>query len=119
MAPLSDEKLVEGLESISGIQDFVDLDEIIQDPELVNAIELALTCIAKPDIQPATAKKAMIKMQAYSFKFKMQALVYMQIHTGKVGTPENLKKNAYMYASEQADKLAQTLKYIVRENNGF
>jgi hypothetical protein len=116
---MSDDKLEEGLESISGIQDFLDLDEVIQDPELVKAIELALTCIAKPDIQPATAKKAMVKMQGYAFKFKMQALVYMQIHVGKTGTKQNIKKNAYMYASEQADKLAQTLKYIVREQSGF
>jgi hypothetical protein len=57
-------------------------------------------------------------LQGYAFKFKMQALVYMQIRTGKTGSDENIKKNAYMYASEQCDKLAQTLKYLVREH-GF
>lgn len=116
---MSDEKLEEALVSISGVQDFLDLTEIIKDDELQTALELVLTCVAKPDIQPATAKKVMVKMQGYAFKFKMQALVYMQIHTGKVGTTENIKKNAYMYASEQCDKLAQTLKYIVRETSGF
>lgn len=107
------------LEYVSGLQDFVDLDEIIHDEELNQAIDLALKCIAKPDIPVAVAKKAMIQMQGYAFKFKMQALVYMQIHTGKTGSPENIKKNAYMYASEQADKLAQTLKYLAREAHTF
>lgn len=110
------EDRVEGLELVSGIQDFVDLDQRVGDDELQEALNLALKCIVNPNIPPATAKKVMIQMQGYSFKFKMQALVYMQIHTGKTGSDENIKKNAYMYASEQCDKLAQTLKYLAREN---
>lgn len=105
----------EALEYVSGIQDFVDLHAAVGDDELQHAVDLALKCIAKPDIPPAHAKKAMIQLQGYSMKFKMQALVYMQIHTGKTGSDENIKKNAYMYASEQCDKLAQTLKYLARE----
>lgn len=107
------------LEYVSGIQDFIDLHAAVGDEELQHALDLALKCIAKPDIPHATARKAMIQMQGYSFKFKMQALVYMQIHTGKVGSDENIKKNAYMYASEQCNLMAQTLKYIAREHDGF
>lgn len=107
------------LEFVSGIQDFIDLDAKMADPELQAALEIALKCIVKPDPSHAAARKAMLQMQGYAFKFKMQALVYMQIHTGKVGSEENIKKNAYMYASEQCDKLAQTLKYLVRETHTF
>ena len=110
------EELEHGLEYVSGIQDFIDLHNKVGDNELQEAIDLALKCIVNPNITPATANKVMLKMQGYAFKFKMQALVYMQIHTGKVGSEENIKKNAYMYASEQCDKLAQTLKYLVREH---
>lgn len=106
----------EVLEYISGIQDFADLHTEVGDEDLQKAIDLALKCIAKPEISHASARKAMIMMQGYAFKFKMQALVYMQIHTGKTGSVENIKKNAYMYASEQCDKLAQTLKYLAREH---
>src|SRR3982751_3619758 len=112
---MSDEKLEEGLEYVSGTQDFVDLHASVGDEELQTALNLALKCIAKPDLPHAVARKAMIQMQGYAFKFKMQALVYMQIHTGKTGSDENIKKNAYMYASEQCDKMAQTLKYLARE----
>lgn len=107
----------EALEFVSGIQDFVDLHASVGDDELQTAIDLALKCIAKPDIPPAHAKRAMVQLQGYAFKFKMQALVYMQIHTGRTGTDENIKKNAYMYASEQCDKLAGTLKYLAREHS--
>jgi len=104
------------LEFVSGLQDFIDLDEKVGDDELQHAIDIALKCIHKPQPNPADARKAMLMLQGYAFKFKMQALVYMQIHTGKTGSPENIKKNAYMYASEQADKLAQTLKYLVKDH---
>lgn len=105
------------LDHVSNIQDFVDLHSAVGDDELKTALNLALQCIANPNVTPATARKVMIQMQAYSFKFKMQALVYMQIHTGKTGSEQNIKKNAYMYASEQCDKLAQTLKYLAREGH--
>lgn len=107
------------LEYVSGIQDFIDLHASVGDEELQKALDIALKCIINPNISVATARKAMIQMQAYSFKFKMQALVYMQIHTGKSGSEENIKKNAYMYAAEQTDKMAQTLKYLAREAHGF
>jgi hypothetical protein len=112
---LSDESREDALEYVSGIQDFIDLHHAAGDDELQKAINLAMKCIAKPDLPHAAARKAMVQLQGYAFKFKMQALVYMQIHTGKTGSNENIKKNAYMYASEQCDKLAQTLKYLVRE----
>ena len=112
-------RTMKGLGAVSEIQDFIDLHEVVQDDELQNAIDLALACIAKPAPEPAKARKAMLQMQGYAFKFKMQGLVYMQIHKGAAATKENIKKNAYFYASEQCHELAQTLKYLTRENNSF
>lgn len=113
---MSDEA-IEVLDRASKIQDFVDLHAHVGDDDLQDAINLALQCIANPNVTPATAKKAMLQLQGYSLKFKMQALVYMQIRAGKTGSNENIKKNAYMYASEQCDKLAQTLKYLARDSS--
>jgi hypothetical protein len=112
-------RTLKGLGAVSEIQDFIDLHEVVEDDELQTAIDLALTCIAKPDPQVATAKKVMLQMQGYAFKFKMQGLVYMQIHKGLAASKENIKKNAYFYASEQCHELAQTLKYLTRENSSF
>lgn len=112
-------RVLSGIESVSEIQDFIDLHAAVEDEELQNAIHIALKCIAKPDIPVATAKKVMLQMQGYAFRFKMQGLVYMQIHKGAAATKENIKKNAYFYASEQCHELAQTLKYLSRENSSF
>lgn len=109
-------RMLGGLGAVSEVQDFIDLHEVVEDEELQTAIDLALKCIVKPDIPVATARKVMLQMQAYAFKFKMQGLVYMQIHKGAAATKENIKKNAYFYASEQCHELAQTLKYLSREN---
>lgn len=110
-------RILKGLGAVSEIQDFIDLHDVVEDDTLQEAIDIALKCIAKPDIPSAYARQAMVQMQGYAFKFKMQALVYMQIHQGRAATKENIKKNAYMYASEQCHELAQTLKYLVRENS--
>ena len=112
-------RILKGIKAASETQDFIDLHAQVEDDSLQDAIDLALKCIVKPDIPVATAKKVMLQMQGYAFKFKMQGLVYMQIHKGAAATKENIKKNAYFYASEQCHELAQTLKYLSRENSSF
>lgn len=104
------------LEHVSKIQDLVDLYEFLQDDDLAHAMDLAVKCIAKPDVPPAVARKALVKMQGYAFQFRMQAVTYTYVHKGKTGTLENTKKNAYFAVSEQCHELAQTLKYIVKDN---
>lgn len=106
-----------GVQTVSDIQDFIDLGDVVRDKDLEDAINIALKCIAKPDVPPAEAKKAMVKLQGYAFIFKMKGLVYMQIHKGQALTRENIRKNSYLYASEQCDKLAGTLKYLIRNNS--
>lgn len=104
------------LEYISGLQDLVDLHEFMDDEALTEAMNLAVKCVAKPDMPPAVAREVLLKMQGLAFKFRMQAATYTYIHKGNTGTPENIKKNIYFAASEQCHALAQTLKYLVREN---
>jgi len=104
------------LEYISGIQDLVDLHEFMNDRELAEAMDLAVKCIAKPDMPPSVARTALLKMQGLAFRFRMQAATYTYVHKGKAGTDENVKKNVYFAASEQCHELAQTLKYLVKEH---
>lgn len=107
--------LMSGLEAASEVQDFIDLDNSIGDEELMDALGLALKCIAHPTMSVGTARGLMIKFQAFSMKFRAQSLVYQHIHKGTVNSPEGLKKNAYYALSKQCHELAQTMKYIVRE----
>ena len=111
---LSDEK--HPLEYLSEIQDLVDLNDFMDDPEIGHAVNLALKVLAKPDIPPATAKIAMTEFQALAFKFKMMGNVYMTIKQGKAGTDENKKKNVYFSISELCQEMTNTLKYVQRES---
>lgn len=104
------------LEYLSNIQDLVDLHDFMQDEELAGAMDLAIKCIAKPEMPPSVARAALLKMQGLAFRFRMQAATYTYIHKGKSGTDENVKKNVYYSASEQCHELAQTLKYLVKEH---
>ena len=111
---MSDE-LVTSLEYLSEIQDLMDLNDFMDDAQVAEAMDLALKVLAKPDIPPATARLAMVKFQALSFKFKMMAQTYMTIKQGKAGSDENKKKNVYFSLSELCQEMTNTLKYLVRE----
>lgn len=103
------------LEYLSKVQDLVDLNDFMDDQDFEDAMELALKCIAKPLLPPAEARKALVRLEGYAFKFRMQAQTYMTIKQGKAGTPENKKKNVYFSISEACHELASAMKYIVRE----
>lgn len=106
------------LKYLSDAQDLVDLYEFMDDEDLAQAMELALNVIAKPSIPVSEARSALAMMQGYALKFRMQAAAYTYVHVGKTGTIENVKKNVYFAASEQCHEMAQTLKYLAREQFG-
>lgn len=104
------------LEYISNIQDLMDLNDFMEDEQFGEALDLAVKCIAKPDLPPAAAKKALVQMQAWAFVFRMKGQTYMTIKKGKSGSEENHKKNVYFSVSEQCRDLATALKYLARES---
>lgn len=106
------------LSYLSGIQDLVDLNDFMDDPEFGKALDLALKVIAKPKLPPAHALEAMALMQAWAFTFRMKGQAYMTIKKGPSGSPENHKKNVYFSVSDQCHELAQTLKYLAKEYHG-
>lgn len=110
--------MADTLEHLSNIQDLVDLHEFMGDDDLAEAMDLAIKCIAKPDIPTAVARTALLKMQGLAFQFRMQAATYTYIHKGQGGSKENIKKNVYFAVSEQCHELAQTLKYLAKEQFG-
>ena len=64
---------------------------------------------------PSTARNALLRMQGLAFKFRMEAAAYTYINKGATGSEQNIKKNVYFAASEQCHNMAQTLKYLVKE----
>jgi hypothetical protein len=108
-----------GLELVSANQDISDMHEFINDEDFSQANELVLKCIADPNPSHASIRQALLLMQAYAFKFRMQSKVYDSLKKGRAGTDENIRKNVYYSASEQCHELAQTLKYLLREQVSF
>lgn len=108
-------KKYDALEHLSKMQDLVDLAEFMDDDDIANAMDLALKCVAKPNIPVATARKALLQMQGYAFEFKSRGLKYIALDSVKSGTDGYRKKSVYLSLSEQCHELAQTLKYLARD----
>lgn len=108
-------KKLEGVRLLSGVQDLSDLGSFMDDEDFSLACELALKCIANPQMPHAAVRDALLLMQAWAFTFRMKGQVFMTIKKGKAGTDENVKKNVYFSVSEQCHELAQTLKYLLKE----
>jgi hypothetical protein len=99
------------LEQISSVTEFNDLSEYMQDKDLDEAMALIIKLIAKPDVPSAKAPDLIVKLQAISSKFAIQARYYT---TFEKGGESSKKKNAYYTAAESVDKLVDALKYSAR-----
>lgn len=96
-----------------------ELDELIEymdDDILQEMIDLAIKCLAQPHLKQETAEQLLLQFQAAAFKFGMLAVTYTTLKRGKAGTDENNKKNIYYTAADQCDKMAASLKYVVRRH---
>lgn len=102
------------LVTISVITEFNDLTEFMQDAQLDRALDLAIKCIANPEIAATKAPKLIVELQAISFKFAVKAVEYATIKRDKAGTDNNYRKNVYYSTKEALDRLVDALKYAAR-----
>jgi len=102
------------LETVSSLTEFNDLTEFMNDPQLDRALELAVRCLAQPDIAAAKAPRLIVELQAISFKFAVKAVEYATIKKDRAGTDNNHKKNVYYSVKEALDSLVSALKYAAR-----
>lgn len=97
---------------IAQVSELSKLSEEMQDPELDEAMALVVKCIRKPDVPPAAAVDAIVKLQALSAKFAFGSVLYKTF--GKSGTEERYRKDVYYTAREAVNLLVDSLKYIIR-----
>lgn len=102
------------IETISVITQFNDLTDFMQDEELDRALELAIKCIAEPDVAATKAPRLIVELQAISFKFAIKAVEYATIKKDRAGTDANHRKNIYYSTKEALDRLVDALKYAAR-----
>lgn len=102
------------IETISVLTQFNDLTDFMQDEQLDRALELAIRCIAEPDVAATKAPRLIVELQAISFKFAIKAVEYATIKKDRAGTSNNHKKNIYYSTKEALDRLVDALKYAAR-----
>jgi len=104
------------IEIISHVDGFKALHEYLNDDEdLDEALSIIVKLIAKPDVAHMKVPPLIVKIQALSAKYQVLAAVHSTIAKGRAGTDDNNKKNIYYSMSSALDKLAQSLKYLVRQ----
>lgn len=99
------------LEQISNITEFNDMSEYMSDKDLDDALETIIKLITKPDVPSTKAPALIVKLQAISAKFAMQARYYT---TFEKGGEASKRKNTYYTAADAIDKLVDALKYAAR-----
>lgn len=102
------------LELVSALTEFNDLKEFMQDPQLDRALELAVRCIASPEIAATKAPRLIVELQAISMKFSVKAVEYATIKKDRAGTDNNHRKYIYRSVKEALDRLVDALKYAAR-----
>lgn len=109
-----DMRSLEGMLFVSKVNEFVEMHDFLKDDDFAELLDLTLRCLTEPHMKSETARNLLIKFQAASVKYGTLAIFYTTLRKGRAGTEDNFKKNIYYSLSDLCDKMAQSLKYIVR-----
>jgi hypothetical protein len=99
---------------ISSIREFVEISDYLDDEDVDDALSAVVKLIGKPNQPAAVAAPLIVKLQALSSKFALQAKVYMVYEIGKSREDRSKIKNTLMTLSAELEKLSSALKYLVR-----
>lgn len=104
------------LEFVSDFQR--ELDEIhlyFMDDDIDEALATIIKLIARPNVPPQVAAPLIVKLQALSSKFALEAKYYMLYGNDETTKEEKTrKKNTLMTLSAELEKLSNACKYLVK-----
>lgn len=99
---------------ISDITEFNEIHLYFKDDDVDEAMYWIIKLIAKPQVPLQAAAPLIVKLQALSTKFALQAKVYMLYETDESKEARTRKKNTLMTLSAELEKLSNALKYLVK-----
>lgn len=102
------------LELISEVDEFIEMHDMFNDPDMDIALSKIVRIITSPDINPAVATTAIIHLQGLSSKFYIQASYLKNVSKPKAGTDDYNRKNMLFAMSTALDALIAALKYGAR-----
>jgi hypothetical protein len=101
-------------EIISDVTEFMEIETHFGDQDVDEALGTIIKLISKPNVPPAVAAPLIVKLQALSSKFALQAKVHMIYGIEESKEDKSKTKNTLMTLSSEMEKLSNALKYLVR-----
>lgn len=93
-------------------KELLQMSQNMDDPEINEAIGMVVALLENPDVAVAGVSRTIVKLEALAAKFGMMATHYKTF--GKAGDTERYKKDTYYTMREHCQRLADSLKYVVR-----
>lgn len=101
------------LSMASTVTELNELSAYLNDPDVDDAMDKLINLIARPQVTPKVVAPLIVKLQALSVKFNLQSKYYMLYSNDK--EEKTKKKNTYASLSDGLEKLANALKYLVKD----
>jgi len=102
-------KALKAIDFIQTAKDFID------DPDFTDCVDMALTLIVNPDAASVRTSQLIVKLEAYALIFRLG----FASHMGIASIKNSARKNMYKELYQGLDKLADSLKYMVKNWNDF
>ena len=94
---------------LNEVAEFVEINDYMKDEHITEVLSLIVKLISQPDIPASAAIPLVIRLEAMSAKFSMQASYYTNINKN-----DRAKKNLYYSIVESTRRLVDALKYTTK-----
>lgn len=97
------------IDLVNEVAEFSEISEYVGDEHLTEVLGLVIKLIAQPDIPASAAVPLIIRLEAMSAKFNMEASYYTNINKS-----DRAKKNLYYSITDSTRRLVDALKYTTK-----
>lgn len=97
------------IDLVNEVAEFSEISEYMSDEHLTEVLGLVIKLIAQPDIPASAAVPLIIRLEAMSAKFNMEASYYTNINKS-----DRAKKNLYYSITDSTRRLVDALKYTTK-----
>ena len=97
------------IDLVNEVSEFTEISEYVNDDHLTEVLGLVIKLIAQPDIPASAAVPLIIRLEAMSAKFNMEASYYTNINKS-----DRAKKNLYYSITDSTRRLVDALKYTTK-----
>ena len=97
------------IELVNEISEFTEISDYMNDEYLTEVLGLIVKLISQPDIPATAAIPLIVRLEAMSAKFAMQASYYTNVNKS-----DRAKKNLYYSIVDATRRLVDALKYTTK-----